>query len=95
MKPEKPVYIDPKSKQFFYEIHAIAAQAGLIAECPEYVDILYWSDSKSKKRFRIGEDLRVQVSGNDFDRWALESSDDYKLPKTDEKFIKLICSLRS
>lgn len=90
MKPPNPVRLYPKSKQFVYELHAIFEEAGLVAECPEYPEILYWKDPETDKRYRIGVDLLLQVSGTDFDRWALESGQSYALPLTDTKLLKLL-----
>lgn len=87
MKPPRPVRLYPKSKQFIWELHAIFEEAGLVAECPEYPEILYWKDPTTDKRYRIGV---VQVSGKDFDRWALESGQSYALPLTDTKLLKLL-----
>lgn len=91
---QKPVRINPKCKSFHYEMHAIAEQAGLVAECPEYPEILYWRDSATGRKVRIGSDLMVQMSGWHFDRWALEPCEGHKLPLTDYKFIALIERLR-
>lgn len=90
MKPPRPVRLYPKSKQFIWELHAIFEEAGLVAECPEYPEILYWKDPTTDKRYRIGVDLLLQVSGKDFDRWALESGQSYALPLTDTKLLKLL-----
>lgn len=92
---QKAVKIDPKHKSFHYEMHAIAEQAGLIAECPEYPEILYWCDSLTGRKVRVSPDLMVQMSGKSFDRWALEPCDGHKLPLTDYKFIALIERLRN
>lgn len=90
MKPPKPVRLYPKSRQFVYELHAIFEQAGLEAEDPDDKTLLYWKDLVTNKRYRIGEDLLLQVSGKDFDRWALESVESYALPLTDTILLKLL-----
>lgn len=94
MKSPNPVRLYPKSKQFVYELHAIFEQAGLEAEDPDDKTLLYWKDTTTDKRYRIGADLLLQVSGKDFDRWALESGQSYALPLTDIKLLKLLEALR-
>lgn len=94
MKPEKPVRLNPRSKQFCYEIQAVAKEAGLIPECPEYPEIFYWSDSLSKRKWRLGDDLRLEVSDDDFDRWANSGRAHERLPVTDYKLFELIQRMR-
>jgi len=94
MKPSKPVKLNPKSKQFCYEVHALAEQAGLVNETPEYPQYFYWYDTLTKRKFRLSEGLMLEVSDNDFDRWANSGYTELPMPKTGDKFIKLIEELR-
>lgn len=95
MKPEKPVRLNPRSNQFCYEIQAIAKEAGLISECPDYPEIFYWSDSLSNRKFRITDDLRLRVSDDKFDRWSNSELAHERVPVTDYKLYEMIVRLRN
>ena len=94
MKPSKPVRLKPKNKNFHYEVHAVAKECGLIAECDDYPEIMYWNDSKTGRRFRVLESMELQVSDDSFDRWANSGLTSIRMPDTDEKLRVAIDILR-
>lgn len=94
MKPSKPVKFNPKSKSFYHEVNAVAAEIGLVLEDPEYPDLMYYKDIVSGRGFRILESLEIQMSDDNFDRWANSVMLIEKLPLTDIKFKELIGNMR-
>jgi hypothetical protein len=94
MKKSKPVVFRPKSREFRHEVCFVANENGLIQES-EY-EPFYWTDSLSKRRFRFLESLsRLEVSDDDFDRWANSTLCSVRMPLTDEGFIESIQFLRT
>jgi hypothetical protein len=94
MKKSKPVVFKPKSREFQHEVCFVAQENGLIQDS-EY-EPFYWTDSVSKRRFRLLElSGELQVSDDNFDRWANSLLGAIRMPLTDEKFIEGIAYLRS
>lgn len=95
MKPEKPVKFNPKSKSFHFEVNAVAESIGLMLEDPNYPDMMYYKDTVSGRRFRILESLEIEMSDDNFDRWANSGMCYEKLPMHEHKFIQLIEEMRA
>jgi hypothetical protein len=95
MKPSKPVKFNPKSKSFHFEVNAVAADIGLVLECPDYPEMMYYNDTVSGRKFRILESLEIEMSDDNFDRWANSGMLYEKLPMTDVKFKELIEYMRT
>lgn len=83
------------------EIYLVAESQGLVREGIEYEEkksdrIPYWNDTVSGRKFRLLEEVQeLEVSDDDFDRWANSALFREKLPDTLEDFSKLIESLRA
>jgi hypothetical protein len=93
MKPSKPVVFRPKSREFQFEVCCVAQQFGLEQE--SVYEPFYWKDTKSKRRFRYLELCdELEVSDDDFDRWANSVLHRIRMPMTDVKFGEAIDILR-
>lgn len=90
----KPVKFNPKSKSFHYEVNAVAASIGLVLETPDHPEMMYYKDTVSGRRFRILESLDIEMSDDNFDRWANSGMCYEKLPMCEHKFIELIRQMR-
>lgn len=94
MKPSKPVKLNPKSRSFHHEVNAVAEQAGLELEDKTYPELMYYKDTITGRRFRVTEDLYLEVSDDNFDRWANSGLARTRLPTTDILFLRAIDVLR-
>lgn len=88
-----------KYREKMEQIYLIAEQSGLVRESLEFEKNFedkcpYWNDTLTSRKFRLLENGYLQVSVDDFDRWANSFLFEEQLATTLDKFEKQIQEMR-